>query len=393
MKILIIYPHGNALNPTDGGATRVWNLVKSLIDKNFNVTILHSSNSQNFESKALKEKCKVYYYKELKILGAPDWYLTDLNPFFIKKLFHILRKQNFEIIHLEYLWGFLTTKFLSKKSSVLIYDSMGVESEFIQIVMNHPNFPMIFKPFAKIFAKIYEKLVCKLADVITGVSNFDLGYYIKNYKISKNKTFLIQIPSTINQKKKINRERLRIESREKLGLPLDKTIIIFHGSLPHPANQEAFDIIESYISPNITNPDIIFVLAGLNLKLFKKRNMISLGFVDDLNDLLYSADFAIVPIMSGSGMRVKCVDYISIALPFITTKKGIQGIDFLESNEDHLMYNTVNSEFLKGINLLHDNKELRSRLHINLQKKSDYLTKNKFKKRITRLYQKLMNQK
>ena len=32
MNILIIYPHGNALNPHSGAETRIWNLNKVLIE-------------------------------------------------------------------------------------------------------------------------------------------------------------------------------------------------------------------------------------------------------------------------------------------------------------------------------------------------------------------------
>lgn len=393
MSILIVYPNGNALNTRTGAETRIWSLNSCLVENNFNVSILHSINSKGFEDEQLKKKCKVFYHKELNFFGAPCKYISDLNPFFIIKLFQIIRKQKIDIIQFEFPWGFLIAKLLTKKKIRLIYDSLGVESEYIKISLKNPKFPKILKPFAKIFAKFYEKLVCKLVDVIINVSEVDRDYYVKNYKIKRKKTILIQIPSSIKFLNPPTTENFKIKNRIKLGIPKDKTIVVFHGGLPHPPNKEAFDLIEYFISPNINNPDIIFVLAGYNLKEFKKNNFIYLGFVKDLKNLLYSADFAIVPIISGSGMRVKCSDYITAALPFITTKKGIEGIDYLKDGVDCLVCETVNNEFLEGINRLYKDKELCQKLHYNLLKKSNMFDSKRIERRFIKLFLKLVKHK
>lgn len=390
MNILIIYPHGNALNPHSGAETRIWNLIDSLIRHNINVIILHSIKSKGLEDGTLKKKCKVYYYKDLRFFGLSDWYFTDINPFFILKLFKIIKKHKIEIIQVEFPWGFIITKLLAKKSAICIYDSIGVESEFMKIAVKHPLFPKFLKSVAIIFARLYEKLVCKLADVIVNVSEVDRNYYIKNYKIDKNKTFLIQISSLIKPTVSIPDEDLKSRSREKLGLPQDKVIAIFHGGLPHPPNQEAFDLIKNNIAPNMIHFNILFVLAGYNLERYNTENIISLGFVKNLKDILYAADFAIIPIISGSGMRVKCADYITAVLPFITTKKGIEGINFLLNGVDCLIYDTVNDEFLKGIYKLYKDKKLREKLRINLLKKSKILSIDTIQNRIYKLYQKII---
>jgi len=392
MNVLIVYPHGNALNACSGGDMRVWVQNYCLVKNNFNVSILHSLNSKGSEDEQLKKKCNVYYYKDLKIFGASDWYFTDLNPFFALKLRQVIRKQKIDIIQIEWPWGFLITKLLSKKNICLIFNSHGVESEFMRMAIKHPSFPKMLKPFAGIFARLYEKLVCKLTDIIINVSEVDRNYYIKNYKIKRSKTIIIQTPSSINIQNPLTIENLKPESRRKLGLPRNKTIVIFHGALPHPPNQEAFNLIENYIAPRIKNRDILFVLAGNNLKKFRRDNIISLGFVQDIKDLIFSADFAIVPIISGSGMRVKCADYITAALPFVITRKGIEGIDFLKAGVDYLEYSEVNHDFIGGIHLLHEDKELRQKMRLNLLKKSSTLNIESFEHRYLKLFSKLKTQ-
>jgi len=392
MKILIIYPHGNALNPISGAETRIWNLNRSLLNKFFDISILHSIKSKGLEDLDLKSKINVHYYRDFSVLGVSDWYFSDFNPFYVLKLYKLLRKNNFKIIQIEFPWGFFILKVLAKKNSILIYDSQGVESEFMKVAIKNPKFPKFLKQFAYIYAKIYEKLVCKLADVVITVSDVDRGYYLEKYKIPKSKTFLIQTPSQISSKNIEISRKMKKEYRRKLNLPLDKTIVVFHGGLPHPPNQEAFDLIENFIAPNFENKEILFVIAGFNLKQYSKNNIISLGFVEDLTLFLYSADLAIVPIISGSGMRVKCADYINVGLPFISTKKGIEGLKFLKHREDCLIYDKVNNKFIEGINILYKNKDLRNKFHKNLLKKSNKLNQNIFENRFIKLYLKLKSE-
>lgn len=390
MNILVVFPHGNALNPHSGAETRYWNLNSALNNLNYNVTVLHSIRSLGFEDLKLKKKCKrVIYTKSLSFFGLSDYYLIDFNPFFLLRLYQITRKIRFDIIMLELPWGFLITKLIAKKNSTLIYDSQGVESELIKVTIANPKFPKYFKPFAKIFGKIYEKLVCKFADVIVCVSEIDRDYYKQNYGIDRRKTILIQTPSAIDHQYIERTESLRRKYREKLNLPLNKTIVMFHGGMPHQPNRQAFNIIENYISPKVKNPDIIFVLAGYKVDIYKKNNIISLGFVSNLRHLLYSADYAIIPLISGVGMRIKITDYIITALPFITTKKGIEGIDFVNPGEDYLVFDTVNNDFINAILKLHEDKELRQKLHKNLLKKSNLHNRKNFEKQLFKLFDKL----
>jgi len=393
MNVLIIYPHGNALNPLAGAESRIWMINHALTKTDLNVSILHSYRAINNEDPELKKKCNVFYYKDLSIFGISDFYLSDLNPYFIMNLHRIIKNMKIDIIQIEFPWGFLITKFLKKKNTLLVYDSHGIESEFLKIATNNPNFPKILKPFAKLFGYLYEKLVCKFSDAIISLSEIDRSFYISNHGIDRSKTFLIQTPSTLFLQDFSRTDNQKNVSREKLGLPINKTIIIFHGGLPHPPNREAFDIIENYISPKIKDSNIIFALAGHNLEKYQKGNIYSLGFVDNLQDFLLSADFAIVPIISGTGMKTKCFDYIITGLPFIITKKGIEGIDFLEAGEDYLVYDSVDDNFIKGILRLYEDNNLYNKLHRNLLKKSKTFNRKKFENRFSKLYLRLLSKK
>ena len=60
MNVLIVYAHGNALNPHSGAETRIWNLNYALTNRKFNVSILHSFRSKGFEDNDLKKKMQCF---------------------------------------------------------------------------------------------------------------------------------------------------------------------------------------------------------------------------------------------------------------------------------------------------------------------------------------------
>ncbi len=391
MKFLLIFSHRNALIPTTGDTVRSWNLINYLIKNKIDVSIIHSIDSIGLEDKKLYNKCKIHYVKKLEIFGLREKFFDDINPFLIYKLYKVLKKEKFDIIQLEYPFGFFILKLLIRNKAFIIFDSLGIESEFVKVSVNEQRFPKILYPIVRRFTHFYEKMVCKLTNAIINISENDRIYYIKNYNIHEDKSIVIQIPSTINSKRDIIRtNNSKNDCRKILNLPLDKVIAIFHGSIPHPPNEEAFRLIKNYIAPKFENSDLIFVLAGKNVEKCYKRNIICLGFVNNLKYLLDAADFAIVPIISGEGLRVKVSDYISCALPFVSTEKGIQGINFLIEDEDYFLCDKVNIDFIEKIKILKENNEIRKKFHNNLLKKSNFLNSKRIENQFINFYRTIL---
>lgn len=55
------------------------------------------------------------------------------------------------------------------------------------------------------------------------------------------------------------------------------------------------------------------------------------GFVEDLSSVAYGA-IMIVPILTGSGMRMKILEAASLGMPFITTSVGVEGLNFKDND-------------------------------------------------------------
>lgn len=56
------------------------------------------------------------------------------------------------------------------------------------------------------------------------------------------------------------------------------------------------------------------------------------GYVEDLGSFL-KGSVAVVPIRIGSGMRMKILDAVLSKVPFVTTAKGVEGIDFKDGED------------------------------------------------------------
>jgi glycosyltransferase involved in cell wall biosynthesis len=109
---------------------------------------------------------------------------------------------------------------------------------------------------------------------------------------------------------------------------------VFHiGALDWGPNLEGLQWFFSKAWPIVLDrfPDLSFYLAGRNapssIKNADYPNMIFLGEVDDAYAFMRSKAIMIVPILSGSGMRIKIVEGMALKKTIITTTIGTEGIN------------------------------------------------------------------
>ena len=220
----------------------------------------------------------------------------------------------------------------------------------------------IVAPIAMKYLSLLERIACSKVDHIIAISELDKERLINLHCIDKDK--ITVVPYYINSNELINKT---ISTDDK---PKDKDSItvVFHGSyVSHPANYEAFKLVIDYIAPEIEKrtSNIRFLIGGTNLPKFEKGNLKSLGFIEDLHTFLQSADIAIVPFISGSGVKIKIFDYMSVGLPVVTTKNGIEGIK-AENGKHVVVVDTVNQNFIDAILDLSRNTKKRDILGRNV---------------------------
>lgn len=83
-------------------------------------------------------------------------------------------------------------------------------------------------------------------------------------------------------------------------------------------------------------PELKLNLAGRHMPKWlmnlKKQNVNVLGEVPDAKEFISKNDIAIVPLLSGSGIRIKIIESMAMGKTVITTMIGAEGIQYSEYN-------------------------------------------------------------
>lgn len=143
--------------------------------------------------------------------------------------------------------------------------------------------------------------------------------------------------------------------------------LTFVGSENHYPNQDAVDWFCHEVAPCLRAQGFKFVFQVIGT--WKSRYVKSLqavcpemelvGYVEDLQEYL-NGSIVLVPIRIGSGMRMKILDAVSSMASFVTTTKGVEGID-LRHNEECLIADSA-TDFAAAVIRLEADKKLQVRL-------------------------------
>ena len=81
-------------------------------------------------------------------------------------------------------------------------------------------------------------------------------------------------------------------------------------------------------------PDAKLYLAGRHMPQWllkkKKKNVNVIGEVADAKEFISNHDIAVVPLLSGSGIRIKIIESMAMGKTVITTRVGAEGIQYSE---------------------------------------------------------------
>lgn len=141
-------------------------------------------------------------------------------------------------------------------------------------------------------------------------------------------------------------------------------LIAFVGGRHHRPNQEGVDWFLKEVTPCVDwskYPQTQLRIIGSGWPASYKGDFNGLtvhltGYVDDLSEHV-SHTLMIVPLLTGSGMRMKILDAAALSVPFVSTSVGAEGLDF--SDGESCMIADSASEFAQALVKLMDNHSLR----------------------------------
>lgn len=172
-----------------------------------------------------------------------------------------------------------------------------------------------------------EKECCEDSKWIMTCSEEDKQTLNEIFGVSKDK--MVVAPNGVDTSQTtFTSLKQRMQNKKRKGLAKQK-VGMFMGSW-HPPNLEA---CEKIIEIAEKCPETIFLLVGSQCLYFKERvlpdNVGLMGLVSEKvkNDIFSTVDFALNPMLSGSGTNLKMFDYMAAGIPIITTEFGTRGID------------------------------------------------------------------
>jgi polysaccharide biosynthesis protein PslH len=125
---------------------------------------------------------------------------------------------------------------------------------------------------------------------------------------------------------------------------------IHFGAMNWQPNIEAYSKLKNILFPEIVKscPESILKVAGSFMDSLPASNnpaIQQLGFVKNKYEFLANNGILLAPVGSGSGVRVKIIEALSIGVPVITTETGAKGIP--TENNNGLIICQSDEEFIK----------------------------------------------
>lgn len=267
---------------------------------------------------------------------------------FYQKLSYLLQQTSFDIIQMESVYFAPYIPLIRQLSSAkIVMRAHNVEFEIWERVAANTAFlpKKWYLSYLVNKLKRYEIAQLENYDLLLAMTQKDLDYF-KNLGY-RGKYFVAPIG-------------LEISNYESFSPDYDQPSLSFIGSLDWVPNQEGllWFLEEVWLDLRTEFPSLEFHIAGRNTPdwVFQKagNGIIVHGEVPDAKKFLKKYPMTVVPLFSGSGMRVKILEGMAMARIVITTTLGIEGIPAIE--EKSVLIADSKEAFIKKIRYIINNK-------------------------------------
>ncbi|RKD18959.1 glycosyl transferase family 4 [Pelobium manganitolerans] len=324
--------------PADGGyAIVVHNTVQALLDLGCDVTLFSLNTTKHYINTSeiddpVFQKIKFHQYKIDNRVKAGRAFLNlftrksyNISRFFhpgcASRLGHILKRESFDVVQFE---GLQVTPYLSvikaNSKAKLVYRAHNIEHQIWKRLTIKENF-LIRKLYLHLLSKrlkSFEYNILKKFDAVLSISFVD-EHFFKSLGHSRVYTF----PVSLNLENYQNHYKL--SPHKSIG---------YIGSMDWRPNIEGLDWFLERVWPNIVQlgSGITFHLAGKRIPEtyfgLADEHFICEGPVDNAKEFIARQHVIIVPLLSGSGMRVKIIEAMALGKCIIATSIAAEGIAY-----------------------------------------------------------------
>lgn len=375
MKILLV-SNKFPFPPRDGGSLATYNMIRGLAESGNYVDLLLMNTSKHFTEDAgstidIKGLNKV---KIVNIDNSVRFFSLVFNFAFSKlpysavrftsrrfksALLQLLKDNDYGIIQLEGLFLAPYLELIRNNSNALVvYRAHNVEHLIWQrLYMRENNF--LKKWYLRVlYSRIenYERSFINSYDLLVTITGNDLE--ILNTLGNKKPSIVAPFGMYIQGLSKSKPVRS------------DNLCILYIGALDWMPNIEALDWFLKEVWPAVRKrfPEMVFRVAGRNAKKnflmdYAEKGVISHGEIDNPGDFLGENGIVVVPLFSGSGIRVRIIEAMFAGRPVIASSVAVSGIPVV--NEINILLADDGERFVYYIEKLVADQEFASFIGVN----------------------------
>ena len=363
MKILLLcnkppYP------ASEGGPMAMNSIITGLLDAGHQVKVM-AINSDKYHVKAsdipddykkktgielIKVDLRVRPMKAFLNLFTKKSYHVErfISERFKKKLKQLLEKEHFDVVQLEMLYMTPYVETIRENSkAMIVLRAHNVEHKIWERIAKETKFFLkrwYINHLAKTL-KEYELNALETVDGIAAITRKDAAFFRKY--CSKP---IIDIPYGVYPEEFT--PKYEIEGKPKF----------YHiGSMNWMPNEEGIRWFIDEVLPKTIEkvPDFVYHLAGRSmpewLTTLKSLHVNVIGEVPDAKAFVAQHDVAIVPLLSGSGIRIKIIESMAMGKTVITTRVGAEGI--LYDEDVNIIIAENKAKMVEAIRSLNENPQ------------------------------------
>ena len=272
---------------------------------------------------------------------------------FKKRLAEVLDKEQFDVIQLEVLFMAPYVETIRQHSkAMIVLRAHNVEHKIWERIAKDTKSPLkrwYINHLAKTL-KEFELNALETVDGVAAITRKDAAFFRKY--CSKP---VIDIPFGVYPEQ--FDPKYEIEGKPKF----------YHiGSMNWMPNEEGIRWFVDEVLPKTVEkvPDFVYHLAGRSmpewLTSMKNPHVDVVGEVPDAKEFVTNHDIAIVPLLSGSGIRIKIIESMALGKTVITTRVGAEGI--LYDEEVNIIIAENKAKMVEAIRSLNENPETAVRI-------------------------------